>query len=272
MVDKKDFVKEVSPYFNPNLNTYQAACITNACWQATPGPTINYIRNIAIEKGGVLLEDTRLIEVQKTAKGFMALVKTHDKQYVEYHCEHFVNALGPSANKFAEQLGMYLGLYPIKHQAFITHRLPMLGKDGDSLDMLIDRRKYKGFSAVYGQQFAETGQIIGCASPATEQLQAGKELKYNTQDFLQVCAEMFIDWIPQLKNVSFQATWAGYYTEPRYIVDPEHGLLVGMRGHGFMLGQYLAKIYVDKYLGKDAPSYMSRLAISGDGLSENAFQ
>jgi glycine/D-amino acid oxidase-like deaminating enzyme len=75
-----------------------------------------------------------------------------------------------------------------------------------------------------------------------------------------------------LKNVSFQATWAGYYTEPRYIVDPEHGLLVGMRGHGFMLGQYLAKIYVDKYLGKEAPSYMSRLAISGDGLSENAFQ
>lgn len=272
MVDKKDFLKEVSPYFNPNLNTYQAACITNACWQATPGPTINYIRNIAIEHGGVLLEDTRLLEVRKTPKGFMALVKTHDKQYVEYHCEHFVNALGPSANQFAEQLGMHLGLYPIKHQAFITHRLPMLGKDGDSLDMLIDRRKYKGFSAVYGQQFAETGQIIGCASPATEQLQAGKELKYNTQDFLQVCAEMFIDWIPQLKNVSFQATWAGYYTEPRYIVDPEHGLLVGMRGHGFMLGQYLAKIYVDKYLGKEAPSYMSRLAISGDGLSENAFQ
>ena len=55
-------------------------------------------------------------------------------------------------------------------------------------------------------------------------------------------------------------------------MDPEHGLLVGMRGHGFMLGQYLAKIYVDKYLGKEAPSYMSRLAISGDGLSENAFQ
>ncbi len=272
MIDKKDFVKDVSPYFNPNLNTYQAACITNACWQATPGPTIDYIRNLAVELGGILLEDTLLLEVQKTAEGFIALVKTHDKQYVEYHCEHFVNALGPNANIFAEQLGLYLGLYPIKHQAFITHRLPMLGKNGESLDMLIDRRKYKGFSAVYGQQFAETGQIIACASPACEQLQAAKELKYNSLDFLQVCAEMFINWIPQLKNVSFQATWAGYYTEPRYIVDPEHGLLVGLRGHGFMLGQYLAKIYVDKYLGKEAPAYMSRLAISGDGLSENAFQ
>ncbi len=55
-------------------------------------------------------------------------------------------------------------------------------------------------------------------------------------------------------------------------MDPDNGLLVGMRGHGFMLGQYLAKIYVDKYLGRPCPDYMSRLAITGDGLSENAFQ
>lgn len=272
MVDKKDFQKEISPYFNPNLNTYQAACITTECWQATPGIVINYIRNIAIEHGGVLLEDCRLLEVRKTDKGFMALVYTHDREYVEYHCEHFVNALGYHASEFARQLGMEIGLYPIKHQAFITHRLPLMGKDGDSLDMLIDRRNYKGFSAVYGQQFAETGQIIGCASPATENQQAGKELKYNTKEFLEICSEVFVDWIPQLKNVSFQAFWCGYYTEPRYIVDPDHGLLVGMRGHGFMLGQYLAKIYVDKYLGREYPDYMKRLAISGDGLSENAFQ
>jgi hypothetical protein len=75
-----------------------------------------------------------------------------------------------------------------------------------------------------------------------------------------------------LGSVSIQATWSGYYLEPRYIVDPEHGLLIGMRGHGFMLGQYLAKIYVDKYLGKAVPAYLSRLALSGDGLSETAFK
>jgi hypothetical protein len=39
-----------------------------------------------------------------------------------------------------------------------------------------------------------------------------------------------------------------------------------------MLGQYLAKIYVDKYLGKPVPEYMKDLAIGGKGLSENAFQ
>ena len=272
MVDRKDFQKEISPYFNPKLETYSAACVTNNCWQATPGKVIDYIRHLACEKGGVLLEDCRLVEVQRTSKGFMALVYTHDKEYVEYHCEHFVNALGYQAAKFAKQLGIETGLYPIKHQAFITGRLPMLGKDGECLDMLIDRRRYKGFSAVYGQQFKETGQIIGCASPGTDSAEAGKNLKYNAQDFLEICSEMFREWIPQLGAVSFQAFWAGYYTEPRYIIDPGHGLLVGLQGHGFMLGQYLAKIYVDKYMGKEVPAYMDRLLLSGDGLCENAFK
>jgi hypothetical protein len=39
-----------------------------------------------------------------------------------------------------------------------------------------------------------------------------------------------------------------------------------------MLGQYLAKLYVDKYLGKEVPGYMKDLALSGHGLSENAFK
>ena len=94
--------------------------------------------------------------------------------------------------------------------------------------MLIDRRLYKGFSAVYGQQLHETGQIIACASPANEALQVGKDLKYNTQEFLQLVSEVFCDWLPQLGGVGFQAIWAGYYTEPRYIVDPSLGLMVGM--------------------------------------------
>jgi hypothetical protein len=39
-----------------------------------------------------------------------------------------------------------------------------------------------------------------------------------------------------------------------------------------MLGQYLAKIYVDKMLGKEVPSYFERLKLSGDGLLEKAFK
>ncbi len=85
-------------------------------------------------------------------------------------------------------------------------------------------------------------------------------------------SEVFADWIPNLASVGFHAVWSGYYTEPRYIIDPEVGLLTGLRGHGFMLGQYLAKLYVDKYLGLEVPGYMKDLALSGKGLSEEAFK
>ena len=192
--------------------------------------------------------------------------------YVEYTCDHFVNAMGWGAEKFTDMLGIDTGLYPVKHQAFITRRLPMMGPNGGPLDMIIDRRHYKGFSAVYGQQFAHTGQIIGCASPDTDAYETRQNIKYNSKEFLEIVSEVFAEWIPNLREVGFLAVWAGRYTEPRYIVDPEVGLLTGLRGHGFMLGQYLAKLYVDKYLGREVPGYMKDLALSGNGLSENAFK
>ena len=272
MVDVKDFPQEVSPYWNPKTTHYSHALITKNCWQATPGLVIDFVRNAGVEHGGSILEDCQLVEVRKQGSKYYALVLTHQQEYVEYCCDHFVNALGGNAEKFANMLGLETGLYPVKHQAFITQRLPLLGKNGDALDMVIDRRKYKGFSAVYGQQLKETGQIIGCASPASDPKEAGSNLKVNSQDFIEIVSEMFAEWIPNLSGVSFQAFWSGYYTEPRYIVDPELGLLVGLRGHGFMLAQYLAKIYVDKLLGKDVPAYLNDLKLSGKGLSEMAFK
>ena len=272
MVDPKDFRKEISPFFNNKLKTYQAALITNECWQATPGRVIELIRNIGIEKGGEILEDCKLIDVEKQGNTYHLIVQTHDKEYVEYETEIFVNAMGAEGEKFARNLGIETALFPVKHQAFISRRLPLLGKDGNSLDMLIDRRKYKGFSAVYGQQLHDTGQIIGCASPSIEALETNKNLKINTKEFLEIVAEIFVDWLPELSSAGFQAVWAGYYVEPRYIVDVELGLFIGMRGHGFMLAQYLAKMYVDKLMGKEVADYFERLKLSGDGLPEKAFK
>jgi len=272
MVDVKDFKKEISPWFNGDLKTYNAALITQNCWQATPGKTIDLIRRIGIQKGGFVQEDCKMLDVCKEGDKYVVLTYNHDKEYVEYETPVFVNALGPTADTFARKLGIETGLYPVKHQAFITRRLPMLGKDGDTLDMLIDRRKYKGFTAVYGQQLKETGQIIGCASPAVDPMETDKNLKINSQDFLEIVSEIFVDWIPQLSSVGFQAVWSGYYVEPRYIIDPEKGLFVGLRGHGFMLAQYMAKMYVDKLTGKKVPDYFDRLRLDGEGISETAFK
>ncbi len=272
MIDRKDFKKEISPLWDDTRDTYSHALITRDCWQATPGRVIDYIRGIGVSLGGRYYEDTELLSVWRKDDKVVALVRNHEGKYIEYTCGHFVNAMGWGAERFTDMLGIDTGLYPVKHQAFITRRLPMMGPNGGPLDMIIDRRHYKGFSAVYGQQFEHTGQIIGCASPDTDAYETRQNIKYNSKEFLEIVSQVFAEWLPGLKEVSFLACWAGRYTEPRYIVDPEVGLLTGLRGHGFMLGQYLAKLYVDKYLGREVPGYMKDLALSGHGLSENAFK
>ncbi|MEG0796125.1 MAG: FAD-dependent oxidoreductase [Odoribacter sp.] len=272
MITPKQFKTEISPYFNENSKKYISALVSDDCWQATPGKVVDLVRNIGIAAGGTVMEDCRVIEACRDGKYTSVLVQTHDKKYVEYRTEHFVNALGGGAGRLCDSMGIDAGLYPVRHQAFITRRLPMLGKKGTNLDMLIDRQDYKGFSAVYGQQIAYTGQIIGCASPKLDAMRIDKNIKLNTKAFLEIVSEMFTEWIPDLAGVGIQAVWAGYYTEPRYIIDPELGLFVGMQGHGFMLSQYIARLYVDKLLGRPVPAYFDQLKLNGTGLSEKAFK
>ncbi|HNV81201.1 MAG TPA: FAD-dependent oxidoreductase, partial [Tenuifilaceae bacterium] len=90
MVEPKDFCREISPYFNCNLKTYKAALITRDCWQATPGKVVDLLRKLGINHGGRVLEDCELISVQRNGKGFVALVRDHDKSYIELHAETFV--------------------------------------------------------------------------------------------------------------------------------------------------------------------------------------
>ncbi len=272
MIEPKDFKNRISPYINPKLDKYQSALITHNCWQATPGRVVDLIRQIGIENGGEVKEDCKLINVSKTGNVYTVLVQDHQKEYVEYETEVFINALGPDGEKYAKQLGISTGIYPVKHQAFITRRLPMMGHNNVPLPMIIDRRNYKGFTAVYGQQLAETGQIIGCASPGIEAMEVDKDVRFNSKEFVEIASEVFTDWIPELSSVGFQAIWAGYYVEPKMVIDPELGLFVGLRGQGFMLGQYLAKLYVDKLLGKEVPAYFNRMKLGEDGLLEKAFK
>ncbi len=148
-----------------------------------PERVIDLIRRIGIQNGGKILEDCKLTDVRKEGSKYFVLVQDHEKKYIEFETEIFINALGPEGERFAKQLNIETGTYPVKHQAFITRRLPMLGIKGIPLPMIIDRRRYKGFTAVYGQQLAETGQIIGCASPAVEPPETGFKPQNQFQRF-----------------------------------------------------------------------------------------
>ncbi|MDR2414819.1 MAG: FAD-dependent oxidoreductase [Odoribacteraceae bacterium] len=272
MIEPADFREEISPYFNPSPSRYAGALITNDCWQAAPGKVIDLSRRVGIAAGGTVVEECRVIDVKREGEHHVVLTRERDGRHVEYRAELFVNAAGAGAGKICEALGIQPGIYPVRHQAFITRPLPMLGKGGSNLDMLIDRQLYKGFSAVYGQQLAHTGQVIGCASPAVDPSRVDKDLALNTREFIEIFSEVFTGWIPALADAGIQATWSGYYVEPRYVIDPELGLFIGLRGHGFMLSQYLAKMYVDKLLGRPVPAYFDALKLSGPGLSEKAFK
>lgn len=272
MIKPEDFPKEIAPGFNPKCKKYKAALVTKNCWQSTPGKTVDLIRKVGVDHGGKVEEDCQVVDVRKKGENYHVLVRNHEGTYILYETEHFVNALGHEGGDFARKLGIDTGLFPVKHQAFITRRLPYLGVNGNPFPMVIDRRRYKGFVAVYGQQLAETGQIIGCASPEHEPLETRSNLKINSKEFMEIVSEVFVDWLPELSSVGFQALWSGYYVEPRMIIDPQNGLFIGLRGQGYMLGQYLARLYVDQLTGKTVPDYFSRLAVNGDGLLEKAFK
>ena len=272
MLSPSQFRDEISPFFNVSDNKYIAALKTSECWQATPGKVIEALRQIGLHYGGTIMEDCRLVEIEKTIDGYKAVVRNHGGEYIEFRTPLFINALGDQGDHFARMLNIETGLYPVRHQAFITRRLPMLGVNGKPLDMLIDRRTYKGFTAVYGQQLGDTGQVIGCASPMVEPIETDKDVKVNSRHFAEIIAEIFSEWIPQMTSAGLQALWAGYYIEPRMIIDVEKGLFLGLRGQGFMLGQYLARLYVNKLVGKEAPGYFERLRLEGDALAEKAFR
>lgn len=273
MVKPSMFNELIAPGLNPHLKeAYLAAQITKNCWQATPGRTIDLIRHLGTQAGGCVEEDCRVIDVEKRGNLYNVMVADHKGRYIEYETPLFINAMGSEGEAFARKLGLVTGTYPVRHQAFITRRLPWLGANNTPLPMLIDRRRYKGFVAVYGQQLAETGQVIGCASPACDPAESGRNLKVNTEDFMHIVSEVFVNWLPELSSAGMQALWSGYYTEPRMIIDPDHGLFLGLRGQGFMLGQYLARLYADRLLGREVPAYFDRLSLSGDGMLEKAFK
>ncbi|MDR1414448.1 MAG: FAD-dependent oxidoreductase [Odoribacteraceae bacterium] len=272
MVAPENFRAEVSPHFNPSSRQYLGALVTNDCWQATPGKVVALLRHLGIAAGGRVEEECRVIDVRRDGDAYAILARHRDGTHAEYRAPLFINAAGAGAAALCENLDIRPGIYPVRHQAFITRRLPMLGVGGDSLDMLIDRREYRGFSAVYGQQLAGTGQIIGCASPSVDPSRAGKPLALNTREFIEIVSEIFAGWIPALAGAGIQAAWSGYYVEPRYVIDPALGLFIGLRGHGFMLSQHLARMYVNKLLGRPVPAYFDALQLAGAGLSEKAFK
>ncbi|MBS3819088.1 FAD-binding oxidoreductase [bacterium] len=142
---------------------------------------------------------------------------------------------GPWTAELGKMMGLDLPLYPERHEAIVTERIPrMIGP------MLVDYRK----DGCYFHQFLD-GHILGCYSPHPNVPGIRKD---SSLEFIKEMGRRMVRLVPELEKVHILRQWAGCYTmtpDGSPIVDQSavDNLYVasGMCGHGFMLGPALSK-------------------------------
>ncbi len=167
-------------------------------------------------------------------------VTLRDGQVLE--AEKLVITTGPWTAELMKSIGLDLPLFPERHEAVISERMPkILGP------MLVDYRP----DGCYFQQL-ESGQIIGCYTPMPNVPGIREDLSF---DFLPQVARRMVRLVPSLENVSLLRHWSGSYTvtpDGNPIVDesPIENLYIaaGMCGHGFMLAPAMGKHLAERMI------------------------
>jgi len=198
--------------------------------QAFPFAVIRGYRQ-AIEKAGGTIFTHRPVTRIRTENSFTLTIHTGEN----IHSEKVLITAGPWTAELMKDIGIELPLYPERHEAVISERLPkFLGP------MLVDYRT----DGCYFQQL-ESGQIIGCYTPHPNVPGINEEVSF---DFLPQVARRMARLVPALENVSLLRHWSGSYTmtpDGNPIVDesPIKNLYIaaGMCGHGFMLAPAIGK-------------------------------
>jgi sarcosine oxidase subunit beta len=142
---------------------------------------------------------------------------------------------GPWAGELAKQLGLELPLYPERHEAVITERIPKFFES-----MVVDYRP----DGCYFHQLI-SGQIIACYTPVPNVPGIHEDVSF---EFLPQIAWRMRRLIPDLKNAAILRNWSGSYTmtpDGNPVVDESsiEGFYIasGMSGHGFMFGPAIGK-------------------------------
>ena len=142
---------------------------------------------------------------------------------------------GAWTRELGKKVGLDLPLYPERHEAVITERIPKIIEP-----MLVDYRK----DGCYFQQLL-TGQVIGCYTPDPNVPGIRQD---SSCEFLLEMAQRMVRLVPELEKAAILRHWAGCYTmtpDGSPIVDQTEveNLYVasGMSGHGFMFGPGICK-------------------------------
>ncbi|MCP4157920.1 MAG: FAD-binding oxidoreductase [bacterium] len=223
--------KKVVPDLDINGLLAAAFCPDDA--QAFPFPVLKGYKKKIDETGGTFFLHNPVVNFQKK-KNF--LLTLQDGTMLE--AGKVLLSAGPWAKELGNLMGLDLPLFPERHEAMITERIPRFFEP-----MVVDYRK----DGCYFHQLI-SGQIIGCYSPTPNVPGIHEDTSF---EFLPRLAKRMIRLIPNLEKASVLRHWSGCYTmtpdgNPILDESPVENLYlgVGMSGHGFMfapaMGRHLA--------------------------------
>jgi sarcosine oxidase subunit beta len=175
-----------------------------------------------------------------------------------YKARQVLNAAGPWAKKVGKMVDLDLPVEPERHEALITEGVaPMY------IPMLVD---YRDDGCYFVQRL--TGQFIGCYTPKPNV--PGKRLD-SSFNFMTEMPRRMLRLMPALGNIAVLRQWAGSYCmtpDGNPILDetsvPGFYVLVGMSGHGFMLGPALGKFMAEFMITGEWPFDMNEFAFGRD--------
>ncbi|MGE5339841.1 MAG: NAD(P)/FAD-dependent oxidoreductase [Candidatus Omnitrophota bacterium] len=221
--------KKVVPALNTEDLIAGAYCPDDA--QAFPFPVLDGYRQRTEEKGGVILMENPVTNIQK--KGDIFHVTLKDGNILE--APKVLLTAGPWTAELGKLIGLDLPMVPERHEAAITERIPKFFEP-----MVVDYRP----DGCYFHQLI-SGQVIACYTPVPNVPGIHED---TTFEFLPQLARRMKRLIPQLEKAAFLRNWSGSYTmtpDGNPIVDqsPIQGLYIAsaMCGHGFMFGPSIGK-------------------------------
>ncbi|MCK4765605.1 MAG: FAD-binding oxidoreductase [Candidatus Aminicenantes bacterium] len=235
-------IKEIVPHINSNGLLAGAYCPDDG--QAFPFAILRGYRQKIEKRGGDFYLANPVVSIRRNGNFSLTL---GDGTMVE--AAKVILSAGPWTGDIAAQLGLELPLFPERHEALITERIPKI------IDaMIVD---YRSDGCYFNQMV--TGQIIGCYTPVPNVPGIREDASF---DFLPRAAWRMSRLVPSLKKVAVLRHWAGCYTmtpDGNPLVDESEieGLYIasGMSGHGFMFGPAIGK-------------YLSHFVIEGEWLTD----
>lgn len=198
--------------------------------QAFPFAVMKGYKKRIVENKGAFYLYNAVTGIEKK-KNF--LLTLEDSTVLE--AEKVLLSTGPWTRDLAAKLGLDLPLYPERHEATITQRIPKFFEP-----MVVDYRK----DGCYFHQLI-TGQVIGCYTPVPNVPGIREDASF---EFLPQLARRMTRLVPKLGKTAILRHWSGCYTmspDGNPIVDAAEienlYISAGMCGHGFMFGPALGK-------------------------------